>query len=238
MEVWGRKAQRGQSLLVVALMLPVLLGMAAVGVTVGSVYFAKTQLQNAVDAAALAGAHQQAAHPSASLSSQAALITADDPHSTSGTVANVPGQPMLVRATAYESVPAGLAGLFGIRQFTVGATAVACHGPGPAFDWAIFQGSPSQTLTFKYGSNTVNGGVHSNQNTVVDRQAQEVTGTLSATGTLTPDPPESSSVSNTVGSWVAGARLSPCPPGPCPPCSLRRMPRSLTATTRSPVAPP
>lgn len=213
MRWWGR---RGQSLLLVALMLPVLLGMAAAGITVGSIYFAKTQLQNAVDAAALAGAQLEATNPASSPAGQAALITQNDPHSTGGTVTVESNQPSMIRATAYAEVPAGFAGLFGIPEFTVGAAAVAYHGPGQAFDWAIFQGSSSQALYFYAGGNTVNGGVHSNQNIVFDREGQVVTGTLSATGTLTPDPPESSSVSNSIGTWAAGTPYIPMPTWPMP----------------------
>jgi hypothetical protein len=208
--------RRGQSFILVALMLPALLGMAAAALTVGEVYFAKTQLQNAVDAAALAGAQQLADNPAGNPSSQASLITSNDPQSVGGTVARVPGFPNQVRAVAREPVPGGIAGLFGVQVFWVGAAAVANYGPGQAFDWAIFQGSTSQTLYFAEGGNTVNGSVHSNQNIVFDREGQTVTGILSASGTLSPDPPASPTVSNTIGSWVTGAPYIPMPTWPMP----------------------
>lgn len=74
--------------------------MAAAAITVGSIYFAKTELQNAVDAAALAGALQETADPSGSPASQATLITQNDPYSTGGTVIVQAGQPSMIRATA------------------------------------------------------------------------------------------------------------------------------------------
>ncbi|MDA8206705.1 MAG: pilus assembly protein TadG-related protein, partial [Thermaerobacter sp.] len=53
--VWWRRRQ-GQALVIVALAMPLLIGMAGVGLTVGTVYYSQQKLQNAVDAGALAGA--------------------------------------------------------------------------------------------------------------------------------------------------------------------------------------
>ena len=50
------RAERGQILPIVALAMFCLLGICAFGIDVGNAYYAKRQLQSAVDAAALAGA--------------------------------------------------------------------------------------------------------------------------------------------------------------------------------------
>lgn len=52
----GRQSQRGAFLVLAAILLAVLLGMAALGIDVGRVYALRSEMQNAVDAAALAAA--------------------------------------------------------------------------------------------------------------------------------------------------------------------------------------
>ena len=53
----GRDHQRGQSLVLIPLMLMVLLGMGALVIDLGNVYYCYEQLQAATQAAALAGAN-------------------------------------------------------------------------------------------------------------------------------------------------------------------------------------
>lgn len=155
--------KRGQVLPLVAIALPVLIGMAGVSLTVGTVYFAQAKLQNAVDAAALAGAQEMTTTDAAAPGDQASLITQDDAAATHPHVSaqTTPGNTVLATATA--TVPGTFAALFGYKTFTIHAHAVAQYGPGPAFDYAIFQGDPGTPLTI-HGSETIIGGVHSNGN--------------------------------------------------------------------------
>ncbi|PSR34436.1 MAG: hypothetical protein C7B46_05840 [Sulfobacillus benefaciens] len=174
----------GQSLILVVIFLPVMLGMAAAGVTVGTVYFAKTTLQNAVDAAALAGA--KAAEAGNSPATQSFLVGQNDP--------NVQGQTVVVRtdpniqdaveATATEYVPGGFAGILGFKHFTVTATGIAAYGPGQGFGYAIFQGSTNTTLAFDGGLH-VKGSIHANQNITLSG-GSHVTGNINASGTVSP----------------------------------------------------
>ncbi|MEK6709810.1 MAG: pilus assembly protein TadG-related protein, partial [Nitrospinota bacterium] len=50
------RREKGQTLAIAALVLPVMLGMGALAVDVGHLYVARTALQNAADAGAMAGA--------------------------------------------------------------------------------------------------------------------------------------------------------------------------------------
>ena len=53
-----RRGERGQTLIMVAAMLPVLLGVTGLAVDVGMLYHHKRRMQTAADAAAIAGAHE------------------------------------------------------------------------------------------------------------------------------------------------------------------------------------
>jgi hypothetical protein len=150
----------GQTLALFLVFLGVLLGMTAGSVTVGTLYVARTRLQNAVDAAALAGAQALATGDPNAPADQARLIAADDPGAT-GTVVPDSALPRAVVATGTAQVPGGFAALFGWRTFSVGARAVAQYSAGPAFTYAIFQADPNTPLVFK-GSSSIQGNVHAN----------------------------------------------------------------------------
>jgi len=175
-------SRQGQSLVIVVLMLTVLLGVAGTGLTVGTVYYARTRLQNAVDAAALAGA-QTYQNPG----SQASLISQDDPGAT-GTVEWNPDifYPNTVVATGSVEVPGGFAQIFGFHDFTVRARAVASPAPGWPFDFAIFQGTTQEALSFNGAKLDVTGGIHANQDINFNGGKDTVSGVISATGTVSP----------------------------------------------------
>ena len=135
------RGQRGQILPIVALALVGLLGVAAFSIDVGYAYYAKRQLQAAVDSAALAGAQDL---PSSTLAPATALTYFKD-----NTPANLPafGFSYQVKCTATAIIATGcdasvnpnellvtgtastntwFAGLFGIKHFDVSAHANAC----------------------------------------------------------------------------------------------------------------
>jgi Flp pilus assembly protein TadG len=135
------RAQRGQILPIVALALVCILGTAAFSIDVGYAYYAKRQLQAAVDAAALAGAQDL---PSSTLAPATALTYFKD-----NTPANLPafGFSYQLKCTATAIIATGcnasvnpnelyvngtsstntwFAGLFGFNHFDVSAHASAC----------------------------------------------------------------------------------------------------------------
>ena len=161
------RCRAGQSFIFVALFMVVLLAAAAVGITSAEVGFAQTKVQNAVDSAALAGA-QLASEGQDPTTDQAwlkqqnlgpqGMLTITDSHSV----------PNGIRATGVVLVPGGFAALFGIEQFTVRETAVAAYTPGPAFDYALFQGARAPTAIPINGALDVHGAVHSNGGVIIN----------------------------------------------------------------------
>ncbi len=172
----GRRllARRGQSIILLVGFLVALMGGVAASVTVGTVYFAQTRLQNAVDAAALAGA-QQEMDGGAATTNQGYLTQQNMPQAHIN-ISNLNSPPNAVQALGKVTVPGSFASLFGIKQFTVRAKGVAQYGAGAAFDYAVFQGATS-TLSLS-GNTQVNGSAHSNGN-------MALSGSNCITGTLT-----------------------------------------------------
>jgi Flp pilus assembly protein TadG len=163
------RARRGQSLILVVGFLVALMGAVAASVTAGTVYFAQTRLQNAVDAAALAGAQAEMLGQPIT-TSQPYLQNSNMPNAAIQ-VAALTSPPNSVQATGVVTVPGSFASLFGIDTFTVRARGVARYDAGSAFDYALFQGAQatlaiSGDTTVSGDDNTVNvyGGAHSNGN--------------------------------------------------------------------------
>ena len=137
--------RQGQVIPLVALFLPVLIGMTGLALTVGSVYYGQAKLQNALDAAALAGAQEMSTQASQTPSGHAWLhwlVRKDDVAATHIVVQPQMAPPNTVLAKAEAQVPGTFAALFGFRTFTVRAQAVASYGAGEPFDFAVFQGDP------------------------------------------------------------------------------------------------
>lgn len=161
--------RQGQALILLVLALPVLVGSVSAALTVGSLYFAQTRLQNAVDAAALAGAQVAAAGYPSNVGQQAALISKDAP-GASGTVAVQSTPPDTVAASGMLTLPGGFAAVLGFKSFSVRARAVATWGAGAPFNFAVFQGDPNPSdppLTLN-GNNQIVGSVHSNNDLVIN----------------------------------------------------------------------
>ncbi len=187
------RSRRGQVLPLVALFLPVLIGMAGLALTLGTVYFGQAKLQNAVDAAALAGAQEMNTSDSNAPGDQAILVTQNDSAATHVVVSAPTQSPNTVMATAQAQVPGTFAALFGVKTFTVKARAVASYGAGAPFNYAVFQGDPHQhdpPLVLN-GANIIqptagigSADVHSNDNLTLDG-ANWVQGACSASGQLT-----------------------------------------------------
>lgn len=172
----------GQSMVLVALFLVFLLGIAALGLTYGSVAYARTQLQNAVDAAALAGAQTAAAGQSPTLN-QSWLKSKNLGSRGHLTVRFSQSVADGVRATASTTVAGGFASLFGDRSFTVSATAVATYSAGPPFDYALFQGSQNPPALTANGSLNIQGSAHSNGGMMIDGSYCVTQGITTVTGT-------------------------------------------------------
>ncbi len=179
----------GQSMLLFVMLLPILLGTAGLGVSLGMVYFQQGRLQNAVDAAALAGA--KAASQGQSPNSQSSIILLDAPSAINPTVNLDPTNPLNVVAQAHQQVSGGFAALFGFQHITIYARAVARYGPGEQFNYAVFQGSKNRTNPMVFnGNDNIHGSqpgvvasVHSNGDILINGSVR-ITGVASADGNV------------------------------------------------------
>ena len=155
-----KNEDHGQALIMVVLMLTVLLGFAALVVDVGNLYIVKSQLQNASDAAALAGAQD--------------LGTTVDAEATAKNYAEVNGVPKAETLvdTTYDNNPSKIevfstknvsytfARFLGLLETDVTARAVAQKATegGDAFNYAVFAGGGA--LTFTGGKHIIGGSVY------------------------------------------------------------------------------
>jgi len=159
------RARPGQSLILLVLFLVALLGIAAGSITYGVVAWNQTRLQNAVDAAALAGAQLFGTGQNPT-TNQAWLQRQNLGAGSAITIRLTTTPPDGVRATGTLTVPGGFARVFGIPRFVVRATAVATDAPPSPFDYAIYQHS-TQMLTSNHAL-AVTGAVHTNGPVTVD----------------------------------------------------------------------
>lgn len=206
-----RRDRSGQAIVLVVLSLIALLGMAAISVTYGVVAFTQTRLQNAVDAAALAGA-QLAGHGQNPTTDQAWLRQQNlGPHGTltvSFSHAVVNG----VQATGVVTVPGGFASVLGIHTFTVRATAVATFGAPSPFNDAVYQHAPSPLTSNDVLD--VTGAVHTNGPITIDGTYCATQGITDGSGATIYGSPTCSTAVTTSGSqpWPAQWTLAQMTP--------------------------
>jgi len=174
------KSQKGAAAVIVALTLTVLMGFAGFALDIGNLYNVKTKMQNAVDAAVCAGG-LELPNTSQATAQAKSLITANnfDPDSatvtfTQDTVKN-PGNAPEINCTMTHTVQTNFMGLLGFQSVRVAALAEGIiqntAGQSGPFNYTIFSGSPSYTLTLN-GSQTVKGSVHSNDKLLINGSSQ------------------------------------------------------------------
>ncbi len=180
-------SETGQSAVLVALSLVMLCGFAALAVDIGTVAVDKGQLQNAADAAALAGAHELPSASSAVSTAvsyaqmngmEASEVTATSPYN---------GNSKQVEVVCTKTVEYTFARIFGLTSTTVSARAVAEKSgvSGGAFGYAIFSGSSSSLLGLYTSSLNVTGDIHGNNSIQMNGSSQTVNGNVEAASSYT-----------------------------------------------------
>lgn len=146
-----RHPERGQSLLLMAGLLVVLLAMAAFVIDLGNAYYSSRQLQAATDAAALAGAEDLPNTTAVTTASKYSAVSGNlNAHMNLGNVSMATGYPQLkcltttgvpclppanmnaITVKEQASVPTFFARVFGVKTLTIGATATAVARGGSA----------------------------------------------------------------------------------------------------------
>jgi len=115
--------EKGSVVVLVALAMTVLLGIAAIVVDVGVLYFNRVALSNAADAAALAGVQELPANPRQAEAKAASYAVKNGVEQSRITTA-LPDSHS-IRVTVSRTVPLGFARVFGIASSDVGASAKA-----------------------------------------------------------------------------------------------------------------
>jgi len=178
------KKESGQALVITALVMVGIMGFAALAVDVGSVAVAKAELQNAADAAALAGAHDL---PTVS----DAVNAAEDYAELNGaetTMATTPynGDSTKIEVVCSKTVEYTFARILGFDETDVSVRAVAqkTGSAGAAFGYALFSGSTSDVCCLNGADTYVEGSVHANYSFYMNGAKQEVTGSVEAVNTV------------------------------------------------------
>ena len=160
-----RRQESGQVLIMFVLLIPVLLGMTALAIDVGTYASHRRALQNSADAMALAAAQElpdQADAEAAALSWGAKYgLSADDLDITTTAVSSSNPNPsvkvVITRPHAFQFIKA-----LGVGDADVGATATAIKtspgGVGNVVPWAVLDATrlasqPGDTVVLKYDSN-------------------------------------------------------------------------------------
>lgn len=179
-------SERGQSSVLFALALVVMMGFAAFSVDIGVQAHTKRRLQNAADAAAMSGAFElpnadaarTAAREYAELNGvEAAAVSVTTPYD---------GNADLIEVVCTETVPYTFARVLGFNQTEVTARAVAeSSGQNGPFGYALFSGDPGFGLNLYGGYNIINGGVHSNYSITLNGNEQHIDGSVEAVTSFT-----------------------------------------------------
>lgn len=182
------KKEEGQVLVLFALMLVVLLGIAALVIDAGMLHLTKSKMQIAADAAALAGAQDLP-------NSTSAINTAKDFSELNGaakitTFVTTPykGDSYKIEVVCTKNVQYSFARVLGLSDADVSARAVAqkIFLPG---GYAIFSGGDAE-LILNGGGIDIVGAVHTNGNFKADGENITVSNTVEAVGTITVDDEE------------------------------------------------
>jgi len=123
------RSERGQSVVIVALLLVALMGMLALAIDGGNAFFKRRESQNAADAGALAGAHEwcntRNAASAASRANEYAITR------NGATKADVTVNNGIVTVSTTITVATTFGAVLGVRQLNAGGYAVAgCFFPG------------------------------------------------------------------------------------------------------------
>lgn len=163
----GADHERGAIAVMTAVSMMVILGLVAIVVDIGAIYFERTQLQTGADAAALALAQNCAKGSCGDLNATAtSLAGANANDNYSGAQASVSGNSVSVQTSTLTSsggtgLIASFAQVFGIKSTTVTATSTAGWGSpttGPAvlplaFSYCAFNHTSDVEQVIRYDTN-------------------------------------------------------------------------------------
>lgn len=177
--------ERGSVAVIAALCMTVLMGFSAIVVDYGRLILEKQSLQNAVDAACLAGAQELPGATAVAQSSAQTYFTSNGFSTADIDAIQFENANKRIRMTASKTVEYTFAKILSDQeQATVQVTAAAeissIFGP---YDYALFSGSQIDLLQFT-GQNAVVGDVHSNDSI---KNKADIIGNVTAVGVISAD---------------------------------------------------
>lgn len=201
--------ERGQSTLLIVLLVVSMMAGSAIAVDAGSGLAFKERCEYSLEAAALAAA-SQLPDSAAALAQARQIITANGLDTAKLTlVTPFEGDSRKVHVTYSDHHPTFFGRVFGVSFFAVNSAATAAKGGFAAFDYALFSGSTTEDL-YLHGMNlNVTGGVHGNDDLRFRGADITVSGGLEASGVY-----DARGSTVTAGSIVQGAPILPMPDYP------------------------
>ena len=177
--------QEGQLLVIAALAMVLLVGLLALAIDGGNAYAQRRAMQNAADAAALAGAHalRDGGNVQAAIYEYAGRNGVDGPANIAWSYIDEEEEHVGVVATTTITFSTFFAGVLDVPSMSASASAAARLVGGSSFDWALFAANLNEDQAISVDGNgvRVEGNIHSNggiyingNNTTVDGGTESV----------------------------------------------------------------
>lgn len=175
--------EKGTVIVLVALLMTVFLGLCAMVVDVGMLYIQQEKLQNAIDASVLAAAQELPNTGSAlTVANQYIVLNGFSPSDVKITFSNGDNT---IDITGTKTVNFIFAKVLGFNSSVVGTSGSATNGSAPnVFNYALFSGSETSTLTLNGSSQKVTGSSHTNKNFLANGSNIQITGVCEAVTTV------------------------------------------------------
>ncbi len=174
---------RGSTMVIYAVMATVLLGFSAVALDTGNVMIQRQKLQNAVDAAALAAAQKLPNTSQASAAADRYVELNGFPSSIITVTFSDSNKSVTVKSN--KRVEYTFARIFGLDSKVVTTSAKATVSSlGDAFNYVIFSGSKTTSLTLNGSQYDITGSVHTNNSFYANGSSLTITGACEAMGTI------------------------------------------------------
>lgn len=170
------KSEKGSTLVWVTLLMPILIGFCALVIDIGRVALEKQRLQNAIDAACLAGA-QDLPDTDTAKSTAYSYIRLNGYNDSDISTPTFSNSNYTINISGSKNVDYTFAKVLGFNSTTVHPSAAAKkEGVGAAFGYTLFSGDSKDKLTINGSSFYVGGNAHSNYEFSINGSNQTITG--------------------------------------------------------------
>ena len=175
--------EKGSVIIIVVLLMTVLMGCAALVLDVGRVYIEESKLQNAIDAASLAAAQDLPDAAKAADSANHYIVL--NGYTPADISINFSNSNMRIDISGSKVITYSFAKVLGFDSTTVNRSASAERKSiGPAFDYTLFSGSITDTLSLNGSNFYIGGSTHTNYKFNMNGSSQTITGACEAVSSI------------------------------------------------------